>query len=140
MKANEPPPVDVARYLAKLGAKERAALERLRAQILAAAPRATEKISYGMPMYFLDGSLVSFGAFAKHLTFFVQSSGAIEAQKDALDGRTYTKAGIHFTPEKPLSGTLVKKLVKARIAENRAIVAERDARRAAKKAATAKKR
>lgn len=128
-------PADVAAYLDKVDPAGRAALENLRAQILAAAPSASERIGYGIPMYSHDGPLVSFGAFTNHLTFFVQSGAVMEAHAAKLAGRTHTKGGVHFTADKPLAAALVKKIVKARLAENAATVAAREARKAAKKSA-----
>ena len=64
----------VDQWLARLDPVPRAALEKLRAQILAAAPGAEETISYGMPTFSLHGHLVAFGAFKKHLSFFPMSS------------------------------------------------------------------
>ncbi|HNG44023.1 MAG TPA: DUF1801 domain-containing protein, partial [Cyclobacteriaceae bacterium] len=95
----------------------REALEKLRAQIKAAAPKAEESISYGMPAYKYKGPLVYFGAFKKHCSFFPGSSTIIANQKE-LKGFTVAKGTIQFTPEKPLPAALVKRIVKERIREN----------------------
>ena len=108
-------------YLAKLPENERAALERLRNTIRVAAPRAEETISYQLPAFRLDGRvLVLFGATANHCTFFPGSGTAVEAHKDALKGYHTSKGAIRFHADKPLPVSLVRKLVKYRIAENAA--------------------
>ena len=127
----------VAQWLARLEPKQRTALEKLRAQIRAAAPGAEEKISYGQPTFMLHGHLVAFGAFAKHLSFFPMNSVVIAAHADALEGFVTSKGTIQFTPEKPIPAAVVKKIVKARIAQNLEITMERAARK--KTSARAKK-
>lgn len=107
----------VEAYLEAQSPEFREALEKLRAQIKAAAPKAEESISYGMPAYKYKGPLVYFGAFKKHCSFFPGSSTIIANQKE-LKGFTVAKGTIQFTPEKPLPATLVKRIVKERIKEN----------------------
>ena len=106
-------------YLAALSADKRAALEKLRKTIRAAAPRAEECISYSLAAFRLDGRmLVAFGATANHCAFFPMSSLTVGAHKDELKGYDISKGTIRFQPDKPLTAALVRKLVKARIAEN----------------------
>ena len=108
-------------YLAKLPDDKRAALEKLRRTIRAAAPRAEECISYQLPAFRLDGKvLVLFGATAKHCSFFPGSGAAVEAHKGDLEGFSTSKGTIRFDAEKPLPAALVRKIVKYRIAENAA--------------------
>lgn len=107
----------VEAYLEAQSPEFREALEKLRAQIKAAAPKAEESISYGMPAYKYKGPLVYFGAFKKHCSFFPGSSTIIANQKE-LKGFTVAKGTIQFTPEKPLPAALVKRIVKERIREN----------------------
>jgi uncharacterized protein YdhG (YjbR/CyaY superfamily) len=108
-------------YLAGLPDDQRAALEKLRRTIRAAAPRAEECISYQLPAFRLDGKvLVLFGATAKHCSFFPGSGTAVEAHKDALRGYSTSKGTIRFAADKPLPAALVRKIVKYRIAENAA--------------------
>lgn len=111
-------PGTIDEYLAALGDDQRGVLENLRKAIKAAAPKAVECISYQVPTFRLNGRmLVSFGAAAKHCAFY---SGAfpIEAHKDALKNYDTSKGAIRFQPAKPLPLALVRKLVKARVAEN----------------------
>ena len=106
-------------YLAGVSEDQRAALQRLRRTIRAAAPKAEECISYQLPAFRLDGRmLVGFGASAKHCSFYPMSSATVEAHKEALAGYDTSKGTIRFQPNKPLPVALVRKLVKARIAEN----------------------
>jgi uncharacterized protein YdhG (YjbR/CyaY superfamily) len=123
----------VEQWLARVEPRQRAALEKLRGQIRAVAPGAEEVISYGQPTFKLHGHLVAFGAFAKHLSFFPMNSVVIADHADALKGFVTSKGTIQFTPEKPIPATVVKKIVKARIAQNLEIAMERAARKKAKK-------
>ncbi|MBK6315111.1 MAG: DUF1801 domain-containing protein [Blastocatellia bacterium] len=111
-------PQNIDDYLAPLGADNRAALEKLRKDIKAAAPGAEECISYQIPSFRLDGRLlVSFGAAAKHCAFY-PGSHPIEAHRDDLTGYSISKGTIRFDPAKPMPTALIRKLVKTRIAEN----------------------
>jgi uncharacterized protein YdhG (YjbR/CyaY superfamily) len=104
--------------LAGLSGDQRAALEQLRETIRAVAPEAEECISYQLPAFRLDGPLVAFGATANHCAFYVMSGSTLEAYQDDLQGYETSKGTIRFQPDAPLPATLVRKLVKARIAEN----------------------
>jgi uncharacterized protein YdhG (YjbR/CyaY superfamily) len=98
----------------------RPALEQLRKSIRAAAPKATEKISYQIPTFEYLGPLVAYAAFKRHCGLYVMSSGVIEAHQEELApyDTAKTKTTIRFAPDRPLPAALVRKLVKARIAEN----------------------
>ncbi len=112
--------MSVEQYLAALPMDKREALAKLRAAVKAAAPGATEGISYQVPVFQLDGKpLVGFGAASAHCTFFVMStSDAMRARLAALKGYKLGGGSIQFSADKPLPTTLVRTLVKARIAEN----------------------
>jgi uncharacterized protein YdhG (YjbR/CyaY superfamily) len=118
-------PIDA--YLARLPEDQRAALERLRRSIRAAAPRAEEGLSYGLPAFRLDGrALVAYGASTNHCSFFPMSPAVIEALAKELTDYSTSKGTIRFTPDHPLPAALVRRMVKARIAE---IAAKRKAGR-----------
>ena len=105
-------------YLAGLSDEKRTALERVRQTIRAAAPGAEECISYSLPAFRLNGELVAgFGASASHCSFYPMSGSTIAALKDELKAYDTSKGAIRFPPDKPLPAALVRKLVKARIAE-----------------------
>ncbi len=107
-------------YLAALSADKRAVLQKIRRAVRAAAPTAEECISYGLPAFRLDGKpLVAFGAATNHCSFFPMSAKTVAAHADELEGYDTSKGTIRFPPGKPLPATLVRKLVLARIAENR---------------------
>jgi uncharacterized protein YdhG (YjbR/CyaY superfamily) len=105
-------------YLAALSPDKRAALEQLRKTIKAVAPQAEECISYQIAAFRQNGMLVGFGATAKHCAFYLMSSTTVEAHRDELKDYDTSKGTIRFQPDKPLPAALVRKLVKARIAEN----------------------
>ena len=112
-------PHTVDDYLAAVRDDKRAALETLRKNIGAAAPNAEECLTYQLPAFRLDGKmLVAFGATAKHCAFYPMSASTIEAHKEELKGYHTSKGTIRFQAANPLPATLVRKLVKARIAEN----------------------
>ena len=114
-------PASVEEYLAALPEESRAALETLRRTIKAAAPEATETISYGMPTFRNDGrSLVAYAAFKDHCSLFPLSTKVIAAHRKELEPYSTGKGTIRFHPDTPLPASLVKKLVKARIEENAA--------------------
>jgi uncharacterized protein YdhG (YjbR/CyaY superfamily) len=112
-------PTTIDEYLAALSDDKRAALEKLRKTIRAAAPEAEECISYQLPAFRFNGRmLVAFGATAKHCAFYLMSSSTVEAHKDELKDYDTSKGTIRFQADNPLPAALVRKLVKARIAEN----------------------
>ena len=106
-------------YLATLGNDQRAALGKLRKAIRAAAPKAEECISYRLPAFRLNGKpLVAFGAAKNHCAFYPMSSSTVESHRNELKGYDTSKGTIRFPASHPLPTALVRKLVKARIAEN----------------------
>jgi uncharacterized protein YdhG (YjbR/CyaY superfamily) len=104
-------------YLAALPEEARATLEKLRKIVKAAVPKATEVISYQIPMYKHHGMLVGFAAFKDHCSFF-PGANPIATHKDELKAYETSKGTIRFPIGKPLPAALVKKLVKTRVAEN----------------------
>ena|SRR5215813_9858791 len=110
----------VSGYLSRIPQPQRAALEKLRSTIKSVVPEATEVISYDIPTFKLDGRmLVSYAAFKKHCSFF-PGAGPVEKHANDLKSFQTSKGTIQFTPEHPLSTSLVKKLVKTRIKLNEA--------------------
>jgi uncharacterized protein YdhG (YjbR/CyaY superfamily) len=111
-------PKSIDDYLAELSADKRAALQELRQTIKAAAPKAEECISYQLPAFRLNGMLVGFGATTNHCAFYLMSSTTVEAFKKELKDFDTSKGTIRFQADEPLPAALVRKLVKARLAEN----------------------
>jgi uncharacterized protein YdhG (YjbR/CyaY superfamily) len=111
----------VEEYLAALPDDSRATLEKVRQAIKAAAPMATEKISYGMPSFHHQGYLVYYGAWKNHCSFFPASNEVMETYAQELERYDVSKGTIRFPIGKPLPATLVKKLVKARVREIEAV-------------------
>jgi len=107
----------VAAYLRAVPPAPRAALQKLRKTIKAAAPEATEVISYGIPMFKHHGMLVGYAAFKDHCSLFMSTYLPKPLRKELASYQT-AKGTIRFTADKPLPATLVRKLVKARIAQN----------------------
>jgi uncharacterized protein YdhG (YjbR/CyaY superfamily) len=114
-------PAGVEDYLAALPEDQRAALEKLRETIRAAAPEATETISYQMPTFKIRGRvLVYYAAFKDHCSLFPASEAVMEALGEELKPYFSGKGTLRFTPDKPIPVAIVKKIVKARIEENAA--------------------
>lgn len=111
----ETKPQSIDEYLARVPAESRAALDKLRRTINSIVPEALETISYEIPTFKLNGRmLVSFAAFSEHCSFF-PGAGPVEVHRDDLKSFSTSKGTIRFTPDRPLSPALVKKLVKTRI-------------------------
>jgi uncharacterized protein YdhG (YjbR/CyaY superfamily) len=111
-------PRNIDEYLERVPEPARSTLSKIRAVIRSVAPpEATEAISYGMPAFKYKGMLVWFAAFSKHCSLF-PTAAVIEAFKKDLKSFTISKGTIQFPLDKPLPAALVKKLVKARIAQN----------------------
>lgn len=109
----------VEAYLAKVPEPARTTLQKVRATIRAAVPKeSTEGLSYGMPAFRYQGALVAYAAFKNHCSFFPMQASLIDQMKDELAGYRTSKGTLQFAVDKPLPATLVKKMVKVRVAEN----------------------
>ena len=113
------PPAEIDAYFATLSPDNRAALQKLRRTIMAAAPGAEECVSYQMPAFRHGGRLlVAYGGFKDHCSLF--PCGSIKASAKDLATYQTSKGTIRFDPKKGLPASLVRKIVKARISENAA--------------------
>jgi uncharacterized protein YdhG (YjbR/CyaY superfamily) len=111
-------PRSVDEYLGRVPEPARSTLNKVRRAIRSVVPpQATEAISYGIPMFKYQGLLVGFAAFSKHCSLFPTSMAVMKAFKNELKGYQTSKGTIRFPVDKPLPAALVKKLVKARLAE-----------------------
>ena len=118
MASTKPKPRTIDEYLAVVNVDQRIVLEKLRKTIRAVAPKAEECISYGLAAFRLNGRpLVAFAAWANHCALYPMSSKTVNAFQSQLKGFETSKGTIRFCTGKPLSATLVKRIVKTRIAE-----------------------
>ena len=107
-------------YIAGFLPETQNALKEMRALIHAAAPTATETISYSMPTFDLNGRhLVHFAGFARHIGFYPIPSG-IEAFKEELSRYKQGKGSVQFPLSEPLPVDLIRRIVEFRAAENAA--------------------
>ena len=112
-------PKDVDEYLAGVPEPARSTLHQVRAIIRSAVPaEATEVISYRIPTFRYKGPLIGFAAFSRHCSLFVMSSTLLDQFPADLMKYHTSKGTIQFPVDQPLPAPLIKKLVKARIAEN----------------------
>lgn len=116
MKSATAPGVDG--YLASVPEKERAVLEELRRVIRVTAPGSDEAISYGIPVFRYHGPLVGISAAKSHASFHLMSVAVKVAHETEIAPYKTTVATIHFPYDRPLPVALVKKLIRARVAEN----------------------
>ena len=114
---NQPRTVDA--YIAAAPKEVRAKLAHLRKIVKATAPRAEERISYGIPYYGYKGRLVYFGLWEKHVGLYVPTPVIAEHKNELRDYET-TMATVRLPLDKNLPVALIKKLVKARIKKNEA--------------------
>lgn len=123
-------PTTIDGYLATLTPEARAPLDELRRTIRSIAPRTEECISYGIPAFRLDGEVIAgFCARRGGCSYFPFSGTTLATLATELEGYEQTKSSLHFTPDAPLPSGLVRKLIRARIAETRRPAPQR-ARRA----------
>ncbi|MFZ3275830.1 MAG: DUF1801 domain-containing protein [Candidatus Sulfotelmatobacter sp.] len=111
-------PKTVDEYLERVPEPSRTTLNKVRKVIRSVAPpEATEGISYGIPTFKYKGMFASFAAFSDHCSLFPGAGPTIEFKNELKNFQT-SKGTIRFAPDKPLPAALLRKLVKARIAEN----------------------
>jgi uncharacterized protein YdhG (YjbR/CyaY superfamily) len=107
----------VERYLARVPEPAHGALQKMRAIIRSVVPLETEELlSYGIPAFKYKKVLVWYAAFARHCSLFPTAS-VIAKFKDELKGCKLSKGTIQFPADKPLPAALLKKMVKARLAQ-----------------------
>jgi uncharacterized protein YdhG (YjbR/CyaY superfamily) len=109
---------EIDAMLAAAPEDQRAALQKLRETIAAAAPGAIETISYGMPAFrYRNHALVSFASFKAHCSFFPMSAALMDRMADELRDFRTAKGTLRFTPDRPIPTELVERIVRERIAQ-----------------------
>lgn len=92
-------------------------LEAIRQVIREAAPQATEKISYQMPTFYLNGNLVHFAAFKSHIGFYPAPTG-VEAFKEEISKYKWSKGAVQFPLDQPVPYDLIRRMTEYRVGEN----------------------
>lgn len=117
MPADKPATID--EYITCFPPDIRETLQNLRRVVREAAPDVQEKISYGMPAFYLNGNLVYFAAHKKHIGFYPTPRGA-EVLMDKLSGYKMSKGAIRFPFDKPMPYDVIAEIVRFRVNENAA--------------------
>jgi len=111
-------PKTIDEYLSTLNSDQRAALGRLRRTIRSAIPKAEECISYGIPAFRVEGTIVAgFCARADGCSYFPFSGSTLATLAAEVGSYKRTKSALHFQPDQPLPAALVRKLIRTRMAE-----------------------
>jgi uncharacterized protein YdhG (YjbR/CyaY superfamily) len=110
----------VDEYLANTPEPARNTLKHIRAVIRSVVPKeTTEVISYRIPMFKYNGMLVGYAAFKNHCSLFPTGSGVLDQFEKELKGYRTSKGTIQFPSDTPLPDSLLKKIVRARVKENK---------------------
>ena len=117
-------------YIATFPPDVQVILEKIRATIRKSAPGAEEAIKYRLPTFVLDGNLVHFGAFKKHIGFYATPTGN-QQFRDELSAYEGAKGSVQFPLDKPIPLGLISKMVKFRVKENLARAAAKKKKRSA---------
>ena len=110
---------DVEAWFDRVPQDQRIALLALRDRIRELVPEATEKISYGVSTFVLDGSLVALNASKSGLSLITMRPDLLSGMGDQLDGVSWSGSTLRFTPAKPLPDDLVRAVIEARVEQNR---------------------
>ena len=118
METQETKPTTTNEYIAQYPADVQAILNKVRAVIQESAPEAEERISYGMPGFYLKGMLVWFAGHKDYIGFYPTGEG-IAAFKNDIAGYKSSKGAVQFPLNKPIPYELIRKIVKYRVEQNR---------------------
>ncbi len=118
MQGKDAAPTTIDDYIARYPEEVQMILNRIRAIIREEAPDATEKISYQMPTFYLNGNLVHFGAFKNHIGLYPTPSG-VEAFQEELSAYKGAKGSVQFPLDRPFPYDLIRRIVAYRVAEAR---------------------
>jgi uncharacterized protein YdhG (YjbR/CyaY superfamily) len=128
MSAIKSAPKNIDEYIAGFPPDIQAILRKIRAIIREAAPGSEEAIKYQLPTFTLNGNLVHFGAFKKHIGFYPTPSGT-EKFRNELSVYQGAKGSVRFPLDKPIPYDLITQIVKFRVKENQARAKARGKRR-----------
>jgi uncharacterized protein YdhG (YjbR/CyaY superfamily) len=117
MEMNTEKPQNIDAYIAGFPPEVQAILQEVRRTIRMAAPQAKETINYQIPTFTLEGNLVHFAGFKKHIGFYPTPSG-IEKFKDELAGYESAKGSVQFPLDQPMPYDLISRIVAFRVEEN----------------------
>jgi uncharacterized protein YdhG (YjbR/CyaY superfamily) len=117
MKAGETGPKDIDEYIAGFPSEIRELLQKIRMTIRKAAPEAEEAIKYQMPTFVLNGNLVHFAAFKRHIGFYPAPMG-IEKFKEELSAYPGAKGSVQFPFDRPIPFDLIGRIVEYRVEKN----------------------
>ncbi len=115
-KTDAPTPDSIEAYIAQFPVDVQKILQKIRTIVQLAAPGATEAIKYQIPTFVLDGNLVHFAAYAKHIGFYPTASG-IENFKNELSSYKSARGSVQFPLDQAIPFSLIKKIVKFRVKE-----------------------
>jgi uncharacterized protein YdhG (YjbR/CyaY superfamily) len=112
------PKSEIDKFFATVEEPKRSTLEEMRRRILEVVPDAEQTIKYGMPAFLKDGwCFVCIAPFKNHINWSPYSSNVFVQLQDELAGYAVSKGSMQFAVDKPLPKTLVKKLIRVRLAE-----------------------
>lgn len=112
-------PKNVEEYFARVPEPARSTLKKMRAIIRSVVPEGTtEVLSYGIPTFRYKRGLVALAAFRNHCSFFPLGSSVLDTFAEELKNFRVSKGTLHFPVDKPMPTLLVKKIVRARLAQN----------------------
>jgi len=117
MERRAKPATTIDEYIAQYPADVQRILKKVRTIIRKSAPNAEEKISYGMPGYFLNGRLVWFSALKNAIGFYPLPSGIVKFKKELASYRQ-TKGAVNFPLDEPIPYELISRITKFRVKEN----------------------
>ena len=110
-------PEEVDRYLASLPEDRRAPLERIRSIVKELVPQATERVSYGIPLFRLKRDFIGYAAMKNHYSLFIMHTAYDEQLKEELSKYEVSGTTIHFTDKKPITRELLEKIISIKLAE-----------------------
>jgi uncharacterized protein YdhG (YjbR/CyaY superfamily) len=105
-------------YLAGVEEPQKRTLETLRKTILGIIPEAEQCISYQVPTFKVNGKgIAGFAAYKKHCSYFPMSGSVFRKLGDGVAKYKTSSGALQFPADRPLPKTLVRKLIKVRLAE-----------------------